>query len=121
MTDSSSATDWNQDRFDQGDRRRGRDRGAARGEKAHDILHLAAAPEEHEGLHAIVREHCRHTDVLHAHEGALVLTCAQGDGDGLHAKLQQLADSRGLRPSVNHDTFPAGTQLTEAFEALRGR
>ena len=60
---------WNQQHFDHGDRRRARDRGAARGEKAHDGLHL-------EVLHALVRQHFRHTDVLHAHEGGLVLTCA---------------------------------------------
>jgi len=121
MTDSSSnPADWNQNHFDQGDRRRGRDRGAARGEKAHDILHIAAAPEELEAMHSLVREHCRHTDVLHAHEGGLVLTCALGDADGLHAKLMQHAESRGLHPAMGHGTFPAGSQVTENVRALRG-
>jgi hypothetical protein len=88
-------------------------------EKGHDLLHLTVDPPSRERVHEIVRKHSRHTDSMHAHGDALVVSCAPGDAEGLRAKLEAVLRQSAVAVEIRHGTFAAGSDITQNVARLQ--
>jgi hypothetical protein len=120
-TQSTLSTDWDQEAFENADRRRSRQKLAAGAEKQNDLLHLDVAPPNSEHVHAVLQEHTRHTDSLHTHGDAVFVSCAPGDAEGLRAKLEPHFQAKNLAVPMGHNTFAASSELAVNLGTLKPR
>jgi hypothetical protein len=120
-TQETRSTEWEQESFEQTDRRRSRKELAVGSQKRHDLLHFNFEPASGQHVHAILGEKTRHTDSVHTHGAAVFLACAPGDAAGLRAKLEPHFKAKNLPVVMSHDTFAAGDELAGNLDNLKGR
>ena len=120
-TQNTRSTKWDQESFENADRRRSRKELAVGAEKQHDLLHFDIEPAAGQHVHSILQERTRHTDSVHTHGDAVFLSCAPGDAAGLSAKLEPHFKAKDISVRMSHNTFATGSELTGNLEDLKRR
>jgi hypothetical protein len=116
----SRSTEWDQESFENSDRRRSRKKLSAGSIKQHDILHLDFDSATKHHVHAILDGHTRHTDSVHTHGDSVFVNSPPGDAAGLRAKLEPHFKANNLAVKMTHGTFAADTDLKNNLSSLKG-
>jgi hypothetical protein len=120
QTTHKTSAEWDQAVFEKVDRRGVKRVQAVSSVKQHDLVHLVVDPSRKDVVHAVVGQHSRHTDSVHAHGDSLVVVCPPGDAAGLRTKLELVLADEEVPVVVSHGTFPAGSDISQNVVSLNG-